>query len=659
MSISILGAVLSILFAALIAGVVFHYLRFPIIVGYLFVGAMVGPHALGLIPDEASIKILAEFGIVFLMFMIGLEFSLSKLKTLRYWVFGVGGLQVIIGIAFTTMMGIFIGMTPLSAFVVGGIVTMSSTAIVMKELFMQGEIYSKIGNNAVGILLAQDLAVIPFVILLACFSADTGQPVIDIIIASIKIILAFTVIFFSGRWLLKPLFRIVSATRTLELFTFLVLLVALGTAWLTHSLGLSYALGAFLSGVMLSETEFKHQIEVEIRPFRDVLLGLFFISIGMLLDVSTWQNTWVWILLLITALIVFKTVLITVLCRLAGDDYLSSFRTGLILAQGGEFGFAIFTFAISKNLLPPEYGQVVLAALWISIAVSPLLIRGNKSIANFLLPRSSRLSEKFAEQEIIELTREIKNHVILCGYGYVGQHIACLLELENISYIGLELDPVLVQNARLAGKRVSYGDASHPGILNAANFSHAKAMVVSFSDLPAAIKILNIAKQLKPSIPILVRCKDESEINALKKQGATRVIAEVFEESLTLAHHLLQVIDIPEKRISRLIKEVRNRDYNLLRGILPGSFGELMGQDEGDFEQLRPVILQQSAYAVNRRLDELNLKQINVEVVALRRGKSEHLKPHKNIILKAGDIIVLFGNDNNLEKAEKILFNGN
>lgn len=659
MNTSILGAILSILFAVLITGILFRYLRLPTILGYLFVGAIAGPHAVGLIPDEQSIKTLAEFGIVLLMFTIGLEFSLPNLIALRYWVFGVGGLQVLIGIVITAVIGIGIGMTPISAFTVGGIVAMSSTAIVMKELVAQREIYSKVGKNAIGILLAQDLAVIPFIILLASLSPGPAkQPLLELVFALFNAIIAFSLIFFSRRWFLRPLFQIVTATQALDLFTLLVLLVALGTAWLTHLLGLSYALGAFLAGVMLSETEFRHQIEIEIRPFRDVLLGLFFITIGMLVDVTIWPYTWLWIVLLVAALVLFKTFLVSILCRLAGDDYVTSFRTGLILAQGGEFGFAILTFALSKNLLSTAYGQVVLAALWISVAIAPLLIRFNERIADFFLPKIFRQNELLIEQDILDLSSELNHHIIFCGYGHVAQHIARILDIEHVPYIGLELDPELVKNARLAGNRVTYGDASHPGMLNAAGISQAKAIVISFSNVAAAMKILNIAKQIKPSIPILVRCRDETEINLLKKLGATRVIAEVFEEGLTLAHQLLQVIKIPEKRIYAVIQEVRNRDYDLLRGILTGSSTEIPDQDETKLKQLRPVILKEGAYAINHQLDEFKLKQIEIEVVAIRRGKSEHIKPHQNIRLIPEDIIVLLGEENNLEKAERILLDG-
>lgn len=659
MNLSILETVLSVLFAALAVGVLFRYFHLPTILGYLLVGAIAGPHAFGLIPDEDNIKNVAEFGIVLLMFTVGLEFSLPKLVSLRIWVFCVGSAQVFLAILITTVLGIWLGMSAFSAFIIGGIVAMSSTAIVMKQLTEQGEMYSKPGLNAIGILLFQDLAVIPFIILIASFSAGaTQKPIIELLLAALNILIAFMLIFIGERWLLKPIFRIVSAVRAAELFTFLVLLVALATSWLTHLLGLSYALGAFLAGVMLSETEFKHQIEVEIRPFRDILLGLFFITIGMLVDVSSWFETWAWIVLLVAGLIIGKALLITLLARLAGDDFLTSLRTGLIMAQGGEFGFVILTFAMIKELLPVNDGQVVLTALWISIAIGPLLIRYNERIARKFLPKKLHTSEEIIETEVAKLAHKLDYPIILCGFGHVGQHIACFLEIEKIPYIGLDLDPLLVKNARLAGRHVTYGDASHPGILKAARIVKAKALVISFSDLAIAKKILSLARQLNETIPILIRCKDASEINELKKHGATKVIAEVFEEGISLAHHLFQAIHFPEKKIVSMINQVRNTDYDMLRGIFSGSFDDLTDQENMLYEQLRPIILSKDAYAINRQLNEFNLHDLGVKIISIKRGKSDNLKPKQDLVLLSGDILVLFGKMEQLEKVEKCLLEG-
>jgi CPA2 family monovalent cation:H+ antiporter-2 len=392
MGLNTLEIILCVLLFALVVTSLFRKLRLSIILGYLFAGALVGPNGLGLAYDSQYTKELAEFGIVFLMFTVGLEFSLPQLFALRQPVFIIGGLQVLFTIIITTLVGIFLGMTKLSALTVGSIVAMSSTAIVVKQLNDQSELHSAHGLKAVGILLFQDLAVIPIIILIAGL-AKSGHHSLSLILslALVKGILAMLVIFLMGRWLLKPLFRVISKTRTVELFTLTVLLVTLTSAWLTNLFGLSYALGAFLAGIMLAETEFRHQIEVEIRPFRDILLGLFFMTIGMLTDVHTWYQTWQWILLLVIALTLGKGLLITAVGRVLGKNPLIAMRTGIVLAQGGEFGFAILTLALNQTILPPDYGQVMLAALLISIAIAPVLIRFNDPIAR-LFCRSSGTS---------------------------------------------------------------------------------------------------------------------------------------------------------------------------------------------------------------------------------------------------------------------------
>jgi len=310
-----------------------------------------------------------------------LEFSLATLFELRSSVFILGGLQVIISIALTTAVGLYLGMNFVQSFVIGGIVAMSSTAIVTKQLGAQRELHTQEGHNAVGILLFQDLTVIPFFIIIGSVTAVSGESIaLTLGWAFIKGLIALGIIFVIARYILRPVFKLIDNTHSLELFTLTVLLVTLGAAWFSSQMGLSAALGGFFAGIMLSETEFKQRIANEIRPFRDVLLGLFFITVGMLLNLSSWRETWPWILLLFTALFFFKIALVYALNRLLKYDSTTSLRTGIILAQGGEFGFAILILALNRNLLPADYGQVVLSALLLSIGLAPTLIRYNKTI---------------------------------------------------------------------------------------------------------------------------------------------------------------------------------------------------------------------------------------------------------------------------------------
>lgn len=659
MALTFLEIIILVFSTSLFVTVIFKKLRLSIILGYLLVGALLGPHALGVMHNSEYAKHLAEFGIVFLMFTVGLEFSLPKLYALRYSVIIIGGAQVLLTITITTLVGILLGMGKLAALTVGSITAMSSTAIVVKQLNDQLELQSPHGLNAIGVLLLQDLAFIPIIILIAGFATQSHVHLTWILLwALLKGIIAILLIFLAGRWLLRPVFHQISKTRDIELFTLTVLLVTLTAAWLTNQFDLSYALGAFLAGLMLAETEFRHQIEVEIRPFRDILLGLFFITIGMLADVRTWYQTWVWILLLVIALVIGKMLLITIITRLSGKDLAVACRTGIVLAQGGEFSFAILTLALSHELLPPDYGQVVLAALLISIALSPILIRFNKQITDFLLPKRIKINEVHTKLKISQVAKKLKQHVIICGYGRVGQNISRLLNKINVPFIGLDLDSELIQFASMAGDHVIYGNPAHPGILKAAGLNQARVLVISFNDIRATMQILQLVKRTHPKLPILVRCKDEFELKQLKSYGASHVIAEIFETSLTISHHLLNLLDITPTKTAQLLQEMRSKDYDALLKVFTGSYEETMAEQHAPLGQVKPILIPEDAFAVNKKLKELNVKETGVELIAIRRGEKKFLKPEVHLKIEANDIIIVYGSASNLEEVERRLLEG-
>lgn len=653
MNFTIIETILIVVLTALLVTVVFRIIRLPVILGYLVVGALVGPHLLGWLPDVSNISELAEFGVALLMFTIGLEFSFSKLIALKRQVFLLGGLQVLISIMITLLIGLSLKLTLVESITIGCVVAMSSTAIVIKQLAEQFELHSRHGLNAVGILLFQDLAVIPILVLIGSLSGtEMSTFSITFLWALTKGLLAILSIIVLGRWLLKPLFRIIASTRIIELFTLSALFVAVGSAWFTNIMGLSYALGAFLAGIMLGETEFKHQINVEIRPFRDVLLGLFFVSIGMLVDITTILDTWIWILLLLVALMIGKTVLIILLCYLSNNDWASSARTGVVLSQGGEFGFAILTLALAKGLLPPEDGQVILATLLITFALAPIIIRYNKAITNIFFPLSVNKSYTDIKEKIQSISTSLSQHIIICGYGRVGQNIARFLRKVDYPYIGLDLDYEIIQNSQLAGENVAYGNAVHLDILKAAELDNARALVISFDDVHTSLSIIEQIRRLHSKIPILVRCKDEAEFEELRRSGATQIVTEVFEESLSLASHLLELIHIPEKEIVKIIQEIRDKNYALLYQVFPGTFSEEVTEEGALHEYLRPVPLPDQSHAAGKKLSDLCLK--NIEVISIRRGKMQ-LKPQKDLTLRGGDILILYGLPAQLDAAESIL----
>jgi len=657
---TILEGILILLASAVLVSTLFRRFNLPPVLGYLIVGVIVGPYCLSWIPDLDSTHQLAEFGVVFLMFTIGLEFSLPKLMAMKRAVLGLGGLQVFLTTLIT--MGItFVAHATLGgALVIGGVVAMSSTAIVSKQLKDQLELTSPHGNNAIGILLFQDIAVIPFLILIPSLAAGEHNLMITLSHALFKATLVMLFILLIGRRILRPLFHMIAGTRSLEVFTLTVLLVTLSAAWATEEMGLSLTLGAFLAGMMLGETEFRHQIEVEVRPFRDVLLGLFFITIGMLFDISTLSQVWLGVLILLVIMLVFKTLLIATLAKLFGSSTPTAIRTGLVLAQGGEFGFALLSLALDGNILKPYYGQVVLGALLLSMSISPFIIRYNKQISKWLEPKGAVLNEKEATEGVATTAEGLDKHVIILGFGRVGQNIARFLEIEGFQYMALDMDPLRVQNAQLAGERVAYGDSSNIHLLDAAALSKARALVISFENEVAALQIIEQVRHQYPHLPILVRTRDDGKLKSLQEAGATEVIPETLEASLMLAFHLLVLMDVPVFRAMRHLRAMRSNRYQLLNRIFPShDFDELKDVDTTEREQLYVVRISNKAFAVGKRIKELGLDNIpEVNITAIKRNDIRVPEPGPETEVKAGDVFVLYGAPPSLEQAEHLLIQG-
>jgi CPA2 family monovalent cation:H+ antiporter-2 len=649
-----------ILLAASVVGVAaFRRFKLPAVLAYLVVGTAVGPHGLGLIPDSPATRFLAEFGVVFLLFTVGLEFSFPQLLAMRREVFGLGGLQVVVTTIAVMLAVAALGASWGGAFAVGGALAMSSTALVIRQLSEQLELNSRHGRLSVGILLFQDLAVVPFLIVLPTLSGgiETGTGS-ELLWALSKGFLVSALMLAFGHWLLRPIFREVASAHSAELFTLMVLLFSLAAAWGTHLAGLSLALGAFLAGMMLGETEYRHQVEADIRPFRDVLLGLFFITIGMLLNVEFLLTHLHWVLLVVAATIVFKTVSITLMCTAFGIERAIALRTGIALAQGGEFGLALLALASDDALLGPHVFQVVLAAMILTMAISPGLIRCNGAIAKRLFSRSYRTSRGNLREEIAEGTAGLSGHVIIAGYGRIGQNIARFLEQEQFAYMALDLDPIRVQEARAAGEHVYYGDSTHPEVLEAAGLRRARILVISLDDPYAAMKILPQARGIRPDIPVLVRTRDDTFLDRLQQEGATEVVPETLEASLMLVAHLLFLLNVPVSRILFHLQHVRNHRYQVLREIFHGQDALDATQGPLGRERLHSVTLLPGAYAVGRSPSELRFDEMQTQLTAVRRGDDRDTQPRQDMLLQAGDVLVLYGSPEALERAESRVLKG-
>ena len=647
-----------LLLAASVAGVVlFRFLNLPAMLGYLTVGILIGPHAFALVPDSGETRYLAEFGVVFLMFSIGLEFSLPKLKSMRRIVFGLGLAQVVATIAGAMLVGVvlgpYFGIGPTGAFALGGALAMSSTAITMKLLAERLELETEHGKRIVGVLLFQDLAVVPLLVIVPTLAQQPENLAPALGWAAAKAVVLLGLLLLGGQWLVRRWLHLVARRRSHELFILNVLLLTLGLAWLTELAGLSLALGAFVGGMLIAETEFRHQVEEDIKPFRDVLLGLFFITIGMLLNVGVVVAQIGWVLLALLLPVAFKFALILGLARAFGAAAGTAIRLALPLATAGEFGFVLLSQAGGLALLPEAVMQVVLAAMLLSMLATP-----------FLVQFSDRIALRFASGEwmlaSLNLTQlaaramATERHVIICGYGRSGQHLAKMLEQENIGYVALDLDPDRVREAASAGDSVVFGDAARRETLIAAGIARAAALVISYNHVGSALKVIHFAHELKPALPIIVRTPDEADIDRLLAAGATEVVPEIFEGSLMLGSHALVLLGVPLQRVVRRVQAARDSRYRLLRGYFHGA-DDRDSADEFEDEphaHLHSVSIDAGAAAVGQRLGDLALAAIGAEVTAIRRRGIRGDDPSDDLVLLAGDVVVLRGAPAVLELAE-------
>jgi CPA2 family monovalent cation:H+ antiporter-2 len=656
-----MGILLTLLLISVVAVVVLRRINLPAILGYLAVGVLAGPHGLGLVKDIHDIHLIAAFGVVFLLFMLGLEFSLPRLVAMRRAVVGMGGAQVLLTAVITGGAALSMGFSPAAAFTLAGVLTVSSTAIVIRQLGEQLEVNSRHGNNAVGILLFQDLAVIPFLIIIPVLgsqaSEDTAMLGMDIALTLGAGVLAAVTLFFGGRWVLRPLFREIAKSRSAELFTLAVLLTVLGAGWLTNTAGLSWELGAFLAGIALSETQYKHQIEADIRPFRDVLLGLFFISIGMMLDVGGLGAIFPWVLMFLTLLILAKTLIIFLIGRAMGEAPGVALRTGLVLAQGGEFGFAMLSI-MDPGLMTDTQHQIVLATVIFSMVLTPILVKFNGRIAKRVVPGYARTRREHT-REVRQDAGDISGHVVICGFGRVGQNVARLLGSETIDYTAIEVDPDIVQQANEAGLRVYFGNSTHLDILQAAGLERARALVISHLDDASTIKTIEVVRGVNRDIPIIVRTRTDESLDTIHEAGATEVVASVYEMSLALGGHVLRTLRVPITKILRQMEEIRRENYAPLRHTFHGD----RARDENDFAPLAPrtlknVTLVRGAKSIGRTLDEVIPQDGSVVVDAINRHGIRGESPNPDVVLREDDVLTLYGAPEALDMAEEQLLAG-
>lgn len=629
----------------------FHRFNLPESLAYLAVGILVGPTATGLIHSDFDISLLAEIGVVFLLFTLGLEFSLSRMKTMRQEVFGLGGLQVLlcsVGI-FAALQALGIGIR--ESLIIAAALALSSTAIVSKELTQSNEIRARQGQLAIGILLFQDIAAVFFLILVPALAGSGGDAILPAIgMALAKGILFVVMMLAIGKWVLPTVFNEIAKARSEELFVLVALMIALMAAWLTHMLELSMALGGFIAGMMLGDSNYKHQVETDIRPFRDILLGLFFVSVGLMLDLDILLQHWPVIIAATVALLLFKLSVITVLATTFGEKRRIALKAGLALCQGGEFCFALIALATQYGQTGGEKASLVLSATILSMIVAPLLIRNSARIADQFSPRTEEKMITAAEADIQKQVAHIRGHTLICGYGRVGQTISRFLARENLPYVAVDDDALHVHEAGLAGEPVFYGDCRSLELLEAVGLNRASHVIICIDKTDNALEVVRTIRQHCQYMPVLVRTRDLSKGDELKQAGATTIVPEVLESSLLIVKQVFLMMGMDRDIVRHKIHQAREQQYNILSGYYPG-VGDIYADNQE--AQRHAITLMDNSPACGLEPGTLELPD-EVSLICIKRD-GQDCTPDSIEELTSGDIIILAGPMASLQQAEKDL----
>ena len=647
-------------FGLLVVAVIFVWffkrIGLPPILAYLATGVLAGSHGVGWLEHTHEIDFVAELGIVFLLFSLGLEFSISRLMAMRNIVFGLGSLQVIVTSLVLIIILYCLNFSLLTSFTIGSIMALSSTAVVVKLLKESGELNQRRGQLAIGVLLFQDIAVVPLLIILPLFATSDSQTIGWALAFSLtKGAFVCVLLWAIGKWLLPKVFSEIALVRTDELFVLTTLLVALFAGLLTYMFGLSMALGAFLAGMMLGESHYRHQLEADIRPFRDILMGLFFVTVGMQLDLLYVFSNGVIIVGALFGLLVLKIAVLAISAQLMGERKQDSLACGIMLWQMGEFGFVLIALGRQHQLLTSEHISFLIALGVLSMALTPFLIEKTPTILRRLGLLNSPSVAWDSEPQVSML---YTNHVVICGFSRVGQTIARFLKPEAIEYVAVESNPILVQEGKAAGEPVIFGHVKQKDILKCAGVERARLVIITFTEFEQTQIVIDAIKQIAPEVKILIRTRDDSQLEKLRELGVTEVVPETLEASLMIVSHVLSMSGVPMSRIIRRVSDERRNRYQFLQSFFTG---EHINNDESNsdkLEYLHVVALPDKAHAVNKSINELNLVKRKVSIKALRRQDREIDAPSDQIILLANDILVLQGKPRRVERVEHFLLDG-
>lgn len=655
-----LAPIVIVLLVSVITVIYCRKFNIPSMLGYLLVGFIAGPGMFKLIPQGHATDYLGEIGIVFLMFSIGLEFSLPKLKAMRRLVFGLGGLQVIVTMLSIIGILMLMGVNFNWAFAAAGAMTMSSTAIVSRILSEKTELGQPHGQMAMGVLLMQDIAVVPLMILIPALggNGEEGSLWAALGLAGLKMLVTLGVLFVVGSKVMSRWFRMVAKRKSSELFMINVLLVTLGVAYLTELEGLSMALGAFVAGMLLSETEYRFQVEDDIRPFRDILLGFFFITVGMKLDIQALIGGWQQILILLAILLVLKALVVFFIALHMKHPIADSLKTALYLAQGGEFGFVMLNISSKINMVSPELEQAATAAILLSMIIAPFILGSSDAIVSRFVKSSWDMKAVDLHSMLVE-TMSKSDHVLIIGFGRGGQTVGRVLAQENIPFFALDLDIARVQVARNAGEPVSFGDAKRREVLEAAGLERAKMVVITLNNMHETQHVLDNIMSLHPSMPVYVRATNDDYVKTFTDMGAEEAVSDTKETSLVLASYAMLGNGATFNHVYQTIANIRHSRYASLEGLFVGSDDE-NGFDDGGKSVCRHAFpLTGEAHAIGKTVRDLPLDHAGIKLLFIRRNTSRIENPDLDLQLQPNDILVVAGRQEEIISFENWSLQGN
>lgn len=650
-----LDSVVLLLLVAVISVAVCRRFQIPTMLGYLIAGFIAGPGALGILSETPATEFVGEIGIVFLMFSIGLEFSLSKLKAMKDLVLGLGSMQVVFTILFFMAVLMNTGASWEYAFTLGAAFAMSSTAIVSKILGERSEINLKFGQMTMGVLLMQDIMAVPIMILIQSIGGGGEELMSLLLFAMLKMAAVLVVLLFLGEKLMRPWFRFIARQEIRELFMLNVLLVILGVAYLTSLAGLSLALGAFVAGILIAETQYRFQVEDDIKPFKDILLGFFFITVGMKLDLMLLAENYIIIIIFVAALIVMKA-FIVFLVAARRHDKKDSFMAATYLGQGGEFGFVILSMGIQANLLDSQYAQIGTASILISMLVSPFVMKLAPKMKNAIF--KTTWDEKSVDLHSMLVENMNKNeHVLIIGYGRAGQIVARLLQQQKITYYALDLSTDRVQAARLSGEPVAYGDAKRRDILMASGLKRAKLVVITMHSVKESEHIVDLVMKLRPTLPVIVRSVLDESIEPLMNLGAEEVVTDNREIGLGLATETMLYYGLPFRQVYDAIRQVRSNKYTSLNGLFLSSNEIVESQDAGLLYR-DSLLVYPDSFICGKKIKDIPFKSLKVGLLGIRRNLHQIAEPDDELVIEPNDVIMVLGVPDSVRAVEAFMSEG-